>query len=134
MQAPDHDARQSGRLSFEDDQIADAGLVQTAAVVDDEHVTRPGLFQDLEKDVHAAHVPGGRHAAGQAAGGHNGPQRGTAQRNPGAQAGVSQVRCGQCPESPLEFQLVHTGPSWPGRGFPVLNAGALPWPGLAIMA
>ena len=38
MRAPDDDARQARDMRLARDQIADAALVKTAPVVDDEHV------------------------------------------------------------------------------------------------
>lgn len=75
VQAPDDDAVEPGGLCLQRDEVADAALIGTAAVVDDQHVTGFGSFQGFQEDVHAARVPGRQHPPGHARAGQHLPQR-----------------------------------------------------------
>ena len=57
VQAPHHQACHPGGLGLQYRQVADACLVRTAAVVDDQHVAGLGLTECLQEHVHAAVVP-----------------------------------------------------------------------------
>ena len=58
MQSPHHHGGEAGRLRLPYHEVADAGLVPAAGVVDHEDVARCRLLEYLEEDVHAADVPG----------------------------------------------------------------------------
>ena len=51
--SPAHQARQPGRRGFQHYQVADTGLVRPAAIVDDQHVTRPAPADRFQEHVHA---------------------------------------------------------------------------------
>ena len=57
VQPPDDDPDQAGARDLERDEVADAGLVGAALVVDDEHVAGFGVPEGLEEHVDAADVP-----------------------------------------------------------------------------
>jgi hypothetical protein len=54
VHSPDDERRDAGRPCLEHRQVADAGLVQSARVVHDEHIARPRRTERLEEDIDAA--------------------------------------------------------------------------------
>ncbi len=97
VQAPDHDAGNAGGFRLQQHDIADAGLVQAAAVVDHQDFTRLGMLQHLEEDVDAADMPHRTRGSAAFHAGHDGADLGRreADGNSAAQATVCQVRAGQ---------------------------------------
>src|SRR3954471_22976976 len=73
MQAPHDQSGESGALCFLYNEVTDAGLIETAAVVDDKHVTRRATIDGLQEDVDAADMACGQDASDQAAAGDSGP-------------------------------------------------------------
>ena len=95
MEPPDDEGVHAGRPGLEHGEVADAGLVDAPAVVDDEHV--PGLRggERLEEDVDAPGMTGRQGAAGeQRTTGHDGADPGGchAERHADAYARVGQER------------------------------------------
>ena len=100
METPDNYAGQPGACCLEHGEVADAGLVVAAAVVDDQDVAVLGGLERLEEDVDAAVVARRQHPSGNLGAGDQGgdSRRRGAQRNPDADAGVEDQRRRQLSE------------------------------------
>ena len=124
VQAPHHQARHPGGLGLQDRQVADAGLVQAAAVVDDQHVAGFGPAKCLQEHIHAAVVPPWQDPPGDPLPGHDRPdsRMGGPQRNTTAQAGIGHQRRGQIRERLQHGDL--PGPA-PGTAAARVRAGAM---------
>jgi hypothetical protein len=67
MQTPDHHSHQPGGLRLQSHEIADARFIESAAIVDHQHVARSGRSERLQEDIDAADVASGTHTPGEAA-------------------------------------------------------------------
>ena len=54
VQPPDDDSGQACSLYFAGNQVPDAGMIRTAAVIDDQYVSRLRIFQSFKKDIYAS--------------------------------------------------------------------------------
>ena len=90
MQSPHDEGRDARRLRLEYGQVADAGLVRSAPIVDDQDIARPRRTECLEEDVDAAVMAGRECAPGDPCTGSNGcnPRRRHAQRHASPQTTV----------------------------------------------
>lgn len=98
MRAPHNQPRHTRRTRFEHQQVADASLVGTALVVDDQHITLSGVAERLEKRLRAPGVvPGGQHSPRQPVPRHHraDPRRSCPQRHADTDAGIREERRGQ---------------------------------------
>jgi hypothetical protein len=100
MEAPDDQCGHACAPGFERRQVADAGLVPAARVVDDEDVAGLGGAERLQEDVDAAEVTRRKRAAGDPASGRDGRDAGRrrSQRNAVADAGIRHERRGKVGE------------------------------------
>lgn len=94
VQTPDNHAGQPGAGCLEHGEVADAGLVAAAAVVDDQNIAGLGELKRLEEDVDAAVVAGRQRPPGDLGTGNESgdSRRRRAQRNPDPDAGVEDQR------------------------------------------
>lgn len=99
VQPADHDPRDSGGLGLEGDQVADARLVPSAAVVHDQYVARLGGLERLQEHVDTAHMLRRQHPPGDPPRGRS-RQRHRAYRQPRPKARIRHMRRGQ-PREPL---------------------------------
>ena len=63
MHSPDHHSCESGCTRFQCGQIADATLIESATVVDDEKVSVLRIRHRLEKNINAPEMSGGKYTA-----------------------------------------------------------------------
>src|SRR5579859_3822298 len=109
MQAPDHDAVESSRVGFKDNEIAYAAFVEPSAVVDHQHVAWSSPLQRFQEDVDAAGVSSRGYTSGQAASWNNRMQerRGAAHRCLSANARICQLGGGQCGKPLPNIYVIH---------------------------
>ncbi|GAA5035968.1 hypothetical protein GCM10023317_89680 [Actinopolymorpha pittospori] len=101
-------------FALEHHQVADAGLVESSIVVDDEHVAGRGVLERLEEDVHAAAVARGKHPTGAPAAWHGGTDGcgSAAHRNARTRTGIGQMGGRQSGEPLAEFVAIHASSSF----------------------
>ena len=100
MQAPHDQAPHPGGPGLQHRQVAHAGLVHAAAVVDDQHVAGFSQAESLQEHIHAAVVPHRQDPPSDPLAGHDRPdsRMGGPQRNTTAHARISHQRSGQIRE------------------------------------